>query len=177
MSRLAKKPILIPEKVTVTVTGSHVSVKGPLGEISRDFRPEVTITLENNTLTVAPKGTSIATKAHTGTTVAHLKNMIKGVATPFQKKLIVEGIGFKSEVKGKEIILSLGFSHQVKVVVPEGLTVTAEKNLITISGMNKESVGQFAAEIRDLKKPEPYKGKGIRYQTEVIRRKEGKKTV
>jgi large subunit ribosomal protein L6 len=103
--------------------------------------------------------------------------MIAGVQTPYQKKLILEGVGFKSEVKGKEIHFALGFSHPVIVKIPEGLTVTAEKNIITVSGIDKEMVGSFTASVRALKKPEPYKGKGMRYEDEVIRRKQGKKTV
>ncbi len=177
MSRLAKKPLQVPDKVTVTVAGTRVTAKGPAGEISRDFRPEIAITLADNALSLTPDGNSIQTRALWGTTASHLKNMLAGAAKPFVKKLIVEGIGFKSEVKGKDLVMSLGFSHLVKVAIPAGLTVTAEKNMITISGVDKENVGQFAAIVRDLKRPEPYKGKGIRYDTEVVRRKEGKKTV
>ena len=103
--------------------------------------------------------------------------MIQGVETPYQKKLILEGVGFKSDVKGKELQLALGFSHPVVVSIPEGLTVTAEKNNITVTGIDKELVGSFTAQVRALKKPEPYKGKGMRYEDEVIRRKQGKKTV
>ena len=112
-----------------------------------------------------------------GTYASHIKNMIIGVQTPYQKKLILEGVGFKSEVKGKELNFSLGFSHPVIVSIPEGITATAEKNNITITGIDKELVGSFTAAVRALKKPEPYKGKGMRYENEVIRRKQGKKTV
>ena len=112
-----------------------------------------------------------------GTYASEIKSMLKGTVTPFMKKLIVEGIGFKSEVKGNELIFSIGFTHPVKIPIPKGIAATAVKNLITISGVDKELVGRFAAEIRMLKKPEPYKGKGFHYEGEVIRRKEGKKTV
>jgi large subunit ribosomal protein L6 len=112
-----------------------------------------------------------------GTYASHIKNMIKGVETPYQKKLILEGVGFKSEVKGKTFNFALGFSHPIIVSIPEGIVATAEKNNITISGVDKELVGSFTAAIRALKKPEPYKGKGMRYENEVIRRKQGKKTV
>jgi len=112
-----------------------------------------------------------------GTYAAHLKNMIRGVVAPFEKKLIIEGIGFKAEVKGGELVLALGFTHPVKIKIPDGLKVSSEKGAISVSGSDKEAVGQFAAAVRALKKPEPYKGKGIRYDGEVIRRKQGKKTV
>ena len=110
-----------------------------------------------------------------GTYASHLMNMIKGVTEGFERKLIVEGVGFRSEVKGKKLEMSLGFSHQVIIEIPEGITATAEKNLITLLGIDKELVNQFAAQIRAKKKPEPYKGKGIRYHDEIIRRKQGKK--
>ena len=127
-------------------------------------------------VTVTPKNNALTTKMLVGTTVAHIRNMIQGSREPFVKKLIVEGIGFKAEVKGVEIVLSLGFSHQIKVAIPQGLKVTSEKGILSINGSDIEAVGAFAARIRALKKPEPYKGKGIRYETEVIRRKQGKKT-
>lgn len=175
MSRLGKKPIAIPEKTEVKISGNTLSVKGPLGELKRDLRSNVLISIEGDKIVLSPKNNSIETKALWGTYSAHIKNMLSGVNQAFVKKLIIEGIGFKSEVKGDNLVLNLGFSHQVPVKIPSGLKVTAEKNVITISGINKEGVGQFAASIRDLKKPEPYKGKGIRYENEVIRRKEGKK--
>jgi large subunit ribosomal protein L6 len=173
MSRVAKKPIAIPEKTTVNVNGMTVSVKGPLGEISRDFRPGVEIKTENNTVIVTLKRPE--DYMLWGTYASHVKNMIKGVTAGFQKKLIVEGIGFKSDVKGAKLDLSLGFSHPISIEIPKDLKVTAEKNVITITGVSNEQVGGFASKIRALKKPEPYKGKGIRYDNEVIRRKQGKK--
>lgn len=173
MSRVAKKPISIPEKTTVTVDGVNVVVKGPLGEISRSFVPGIEIKSENGAVTVALKRPE--DYVTWGTTASHIKNMLKGVTVGFTKKLVVEGIGFKSDVKGAELNLSLGFSHPVKVEIPKDLKVTADKNVITISGVSNEKVGEFASKVRALKKPEPYKGKGIRYETEVIRRKQGKK--
>ena len=110
-----------------------------------------------------------------GTYGSHLTNMIHGVQTPFEKKLIIEGVGFRGEMSGNTLVLSLGFSHKIEVSIPEGLTVTVEKNVVNVSGIDKEAVGKFAAQIRGYRKPEPYKGKGIRYENEVIRRKEGKK--
>lgn len=177
MSRIGKKPIAIPAGVTVTINGNSVSVKGPLGTLTREFKSTIAFAVADGFLTLTPSRKDRETSALWGTSSAHAANMIKGVTVPFMKKLIIEGIGFKAEVKGEEIILNLGFSHPVKVKIPKGLTVKSEKGIVSISGIDVEAVGQFAAEIRDLKKPEPYKGKGIRYEDEVIRRKQGKKTV
>src|SRR3989344_4596183 len=176
MSRLAKKPILISEKVEVTLGGGSVTVKGPLGTLMRPVPSSILIAKEGNEIQVSAKNDDLTTKMLLGTTVAHLKNMIKGSAEAFVKKLIVEGIGFKADVKGQEMTLSLGFSHPIKISIPPNLMVKSEKGVVTISGADIEAVGSFAAEIRELKKPEPYKGKGIRYDGEVIRRKQGKKT-
>lgn len=177
MSRLAKKPIPIPEKVTVTVAGSEVSVKGPFATLSRRFPHAIGIAVEEGGVRVAAKDEARQTKMLLGTVASHLTNMIAGSREPFVKKLIVDGIGFKAGVKGQEVVLSLGFSHPVTVNIPRNLKVTAEKNVLTVSGADIEATSQFAAELRALKKPEPYKGKGIRYEGEVIRRKQGKKTV
>jgi large subunit ribosomal protein L6 len=176
MSRLGKQQLNIPTGTNVEMTGAFMTVKGPKGILTREFLPNVEIKLDGNTVTFAPKGDDKFSYALWGTYASHVKNMIKGVNEPYTKKLILEGVGFKSDVKGKNLELALGFSHPVIVPVSEGLTVTAEKNLITITGIDKELVGQFAAKVRALKKPEPYKGKGFRYDTEVIRRKQGKKT-
>lgn len=177
MSRIAKKPILIPEKTDVSYSAGALTVKGPLGEINKTFRPEIGIKVENGQVILTPVRDSLDILALWGTYASHIRNMIDGVNKLYEKKLIVEGIGFKSEVKGKELHLALGFSHPVMRVIPEGLKVTAEKNIITVSGIEVEKVGQFVAQVRSLKKPEPYKGKGIRYSDEVIRRKQGKKSV
>ncbi|PIR38585.1 MAG: 50S ribosomal protein L6 [Candidatus Zambryskibacteria bacterium CG10_big_fil_rev_8_21_14_0_10_42_12] len=176
MSRLAKKPIVIPQKTEVTVTESAVTVKGPLGELSRPMRPEVGVVIKDGEIWVEQKSNSMLGKALIGTYASHIRNMVDGVNKSYEKKLILEGVGFKSDVQGNTLVLALGFSHPVKVEIPTGLSVKAEKNVITIEGINKEKVGQFAAQVRSLKKPEPYKGKGMRYEGEVIRRKEGKKT-
>ncbi len=177
MSRIAKKPIAIPEKTEVTYSAGIITVKGPLGELKKTFKPEIEVKIENKEVTLTPIRHSLDVMALWGTYGSHLKNMLVGVNTLYQKKLIVEGIGFKSDIKGKELNLALGFSHPVKVMIPDDLKVTAEKNVITIAGIDCESVGQFSAKVRSLKKPEPYKGKGIRYDDEVIRRKQGKKSV
>lgn len=152
-----------------------MTVKGPLGTLSRTFRPHIAISIENGEISLAPTHDSLETKALLGTYVAHIKNMISGVHKPYEKKLVVEGIGYKADVKGATLAMALGFSHPVDVPIPSDLKVTSEKNVITVSGIDTEKVGRFAADVRALKKPEPYLGKGIRYADEVIRRKQGKK--
>jgi len=175
MSRLAKRPIAIPAKTEVTVSGGTIAVKGPKGTLEKPLHRLVTIEVGAEGVQVSPKGSSLESRALIGTYASHVRNMIAGVNAGFAKKLLVEGVGFKWDVQGKTLNLALGFSHPVKMAIPEGLTVTAEKNTLTIAGFDKELVGQFAANIRAQKKPEPYKGKGIRYDGEVIRRKQGKK--
>lgn len=177
MSRIGKRILNIPEKTTATVTAGVFTVKGPLGELSRTFKPDISIKIEGNAITLEPLRNTLDLQALWGTYSAHILNMLNGVNKVFEKKLIVEGIGFKSDVKGTSLDLALGFSHPVKVSIPDGLKVTAEKNIIAVSGIDVEKVGQFVAQVRSLKKPEPYKGKGIRYDGEVIRRKQGKKSV
>lgn len=177
MSRIAKKPIAVPEKTDVNYTAGVLSVKGPLGEIKKSFRPEIKIEVVNNEIVLTPLRQSLDILALWGTYASHIRNMLEGVHKAYEKKLIVEGIGYKSDVKGKELHLALGFSHPVVRTIPDGLKVTAEKNIITVTGIDSEAVGQFTAKVRSLKKPEPYKGKGIRYSDEVIRRKQGKKSV
>lgn len=176
MSRIGKQEIQIPNGVQVTKDGAILKVVGPKGTLTKIFRDDIIVNIANDLITLNIKRNDKFSKALWGTYASHIKNMIKGVETPYQKKLILEGVGFKSEVKGKEFNFALGFSHPVVVKIPEGITATAEKNLITISGIDKELVGSFTAAIRALKKPEPYKGKGMRYEDEVIRRKQGKKT-
>lgn len=176
MSRLAKKPVSIPEKTEVSYSGTTVTVKGPKGELSKEFtRPNITIEVSDTEITLAPKKEDQFTLALWGTYAAHIINMITGVNDGYEKKLIVEGVGFKWAVNGSTLEMSLGFSHPVNMEIPDGLTVVAEKNNLTISGIDKEKVGAFAADVRAKKKPEPYKGKGIRYADEIIRRKQGKK--
>lgn len=175
MSRLAKRPIAIPAKTEVTVSGSEVMVKGPKGSLSRPVHRLIGVEVTPEGVQVSTKVTNLESQALVGTTAAHIKNMIAGVNTGFAKKLLVEGVGYKWEVKGKQLQLALGFSHPVLVDIPEGITAVADKGTLTISGIDTDKVGQFAANIRALKKPEPYKGKGIRYEGEVIRRKQGKK--
>jgi large subunit ribosomal protein L6 len=176
MSRIGKQTVMIPAGTEVKLTGTTLSVKGSKGTLVRDFPGEITVTITGNEITFIPKKEGDRTvNALWGTYASHVKNMIKGVNEGFSKKLILEGVGFKSDVAGTTLNLALGFSHPVKVPIPTGFTVTADKNIITVFGIDKELVGQFAANVRALKKPEPYKGKGFRYSDEVIRRKQGKK--
>lgn len=177
MSRIGKQEILIPTGVKVAMSGNTVTVTGPKGALSKTFRDDITIAVTDKTVVLNIKRNDKFSQSLWGTYASHIKNMVAGVQNPYQKKLILEGVGFKSEVKGKEFHFALGFSHPVVVPIPEGITATADKNNITISGIDKELVGNFTAAVRALKKPEPYKGKGMRYDTEVIRRKQGKKTV
>ena len=176
MSRIGKKVIAIPEKISVTFVDGVFTATGPLGSLSKTFLPLVDVKIDGKEIALSPTKETIEADALWGTYASHILNMIAGVSTPFVKKLILEGIGYKSEVKGANLVMALGFSHPVNVAIPAGLKVTAEKNLITVSGSDKEVVGQFAANLRALKKPEPYKGKGMRYEGEVIKRKQGKKT-
>lgn len=175
MSRLAKRPIAMPPSTEVTVSGLELRVKGPKGTLVKPTHRLISIEVGKGEVQVAKKGESKEAQALVGTYASHLMNMLEGVTKGFTKKLLVEGVGYKWDVQGKTLNLALGFSHPVKVAIPDGLTVKADKGMLTIEGFDKEAVGQFAANIRALKKPEPYKGKGIRYDGEVIRRKQGKK--
>jgi len=176
MSRIGKQTIKIPAGTEVNLSGTILTVKGPKGVLTRDFSGNVSINIDGENITFTPqKMNDKDTNALWGTYASHVKNMVIGVNEGYSRKLILEGVGYKSDVSGKDLNLALGFSHPVKVLIPDGLTVTAEKNVITVSGIDKELVGRFTAEIRALKKPEPYKGKGFRYDDEVIRRKQGKK--
>ena len=168
MSRIGKKEIVIPSGVEVTKNGAVLTVKGPKGTTHKNFRDDIEIKIADKIIILNTKRNDKFSKSLWGTYASHIKNMLKGVETPYMKKLVLEGVGFKSEVKTnadrKELNFALGFSHPVVVEIPEGISVTAEKNNITITGINKELVGSFTASLRALKKPEPYKGKGIRYE-------------
>lgn len=175
MSRLAKRPIAIPPKAEITVSDGTILVKGPKGTLQKAGHRLISVEVGAEGVQVATRGTSLEGRALVGTYASHVRNMLMGVTEGYTKKLLVEGVGFKWDVQGNKLNLSLGFSHPVVMTIPEGLTVKAEKSALTIEGHDKEMVGQFAANVRALKKPEPYKGKGIRYDGEVIRRKQGKK--
>lgn len=176
MSRIANKPLVIPAKVEVTFKDNNLTVKGPLGELSRSFPDFVNFAVSDTTVTATISTDDRKKKPMLGTSAALLRNMVMGVTVGFKKQLIIEGVGFKSEVKGEDIHFALGFSHPVIMNIPKGLKATTGKGTIDIEGIDKELVGAFAAVVRDLKKPEPFKGKGIRYSDEIIRRKQGKKS-
>lgn len=176
MSRVGKQIITIPTGVEVTVNGNVLTVKGPKGTLTRTLREEVTVTVADGKVTAEPRRNDKFAKSLWGTYMSLVKNMVAGVVTPFEKKLIVEGVGFKWNVEGKTLNMSLGFSHPVKLTIPDNIEVKTEKLELTITGIDKEAVTLFGMQIKRLKKPEPYKGKGIRYHGEVIRRKEGKKS-
>ena len=174
MSRLGKQPVTIPAGVTVTAEGGVLTVKGPKGTLTKEIKPDVTFKIEGDTITLTPNKTPNA-PALWGTYAAHVRNMIKGLTEGFTRVLEIEGVGYRAEVKGSELVLNVGFSHQVPLTIPEGMTAEVVKNVITLNGYDKDALGQFAANVRKVKKPEPYKGKGIRYQGEYIIRKQGKK--
>ena len=176
MSRLAKKPIAAG-KADVSVSGGTLTVKGSKGTLTKRVHPSVDITVGSEGVMVTPKDRSRLGRALTGTFAAHVKNMVYGVETPFVVKRILEGVGYKVELKGKELVLIVGFSHPVALEIPGAVSAKVEKNVITLESADKEAVGQFAANVRRVKPPEPYLGKGIRYEGEVVRRKQGKKAV
>lgn len=175
MSRIGKKEIQIPAGTDVSVISNELTVKGKGGTLKKMVHPMIAINVENGAVTVVPKSSNRLARALWGTYAAHVRNMIAGVNTPFVKKLQVEGIGYRAELSGKQLKLQVGFSHPILVAIPESLTVGVDKNIITVSGANKELLGEFAASVRAIKKPEPYKGKGIRYEGEYVRMKQGKK--
>ena len=175
MSRIGKNPIVIPAGTTVSIEGTDLVVKGKAGTLRRPLHPMATVTITGSEVQVSPKGNSRLARSLWGTYASHTRNMIAGVNTPFVKKLQIEGIGYKAEMQGTNLKMALGFSHPVIKAIPQGLTVAVEKNIISVSGADKEVVGEFAATVRAIKKPEPYKGKGIRYEGEVVRQKAGKK--
>jgi large subunit ribosomal protein L6 len=174
MSRLIKKPVVIEEGATVTIEDGLLRVKGPKGEITLPFAPEVVVEQEGKNLWIKTGPKVLDTAIH-GTIWALARNAVEGVTKGFEKILEIEGVGYRAVLEGKELVLFLGYALPVRMPIPDYVTVVVEKNIIKIAGINKEEVGQVAAEIRALKKPEPYKGKGIHYRGEVIRRKVGKK--
>lgn len=175
MSRIGKLPIKIPAGTEVSVASGELTVKGKGGTLKKMVHPAISITIAGGEAVVSPAQKSRLARALWGTYAAHVRNMVEGVNTPFVKKLQVEGIGYRAELSGKSLKLSVGFSHPVIVQIPEGVTAAVDKNVITVSGADKEQVGEFAASVHAVRKPEPYKGKGIRYEGEVIRQKQGKK--
>jgi large subunit ribosomal protein L6 len=176
MSRVGKYPVALPQGVTAEVKGQTVSVKGKTGNLTLVAPHEVEVKLADGKVAVSMRHDTIRARALWGTTRNNTNNMVKGVSEGFKEILEIEGVGFRAALAGKDLVLQLGFSHEVKYPIPEGITAKVDKQtVITITGSDRQKVGQVAAEIRSFKKPEPYKGKGIRYQGEWIRRKEGKK--
>ncbi len=176
MSRIGSQPIPVPDKVQVEVKGNRVAVKGPKGELSREFHPDMQIELSDGILEVKRPTDQRQHRALHGLTRALLNNMVVGVTEGFQKELQIEGVGYRAEMAGENLIMHLGYSHPIEVQPPPGIVFTFEPRtkLITVQGIDKELVGRLAADIRKLRPPEPYKGKGVRYRNEYIRRKAGK---
>ncbi|MEE1212896.1 MAG: 50S ribosomal protein L6 [Treponema sp.] len=175
MSKIGKLPVAIPAGVTVTVTGNTVAVKGPKGELKQDFASDIKVEVKDNEVILSLLNETKQANAFHGLYRNLIHNMVVGVTTGFTKTLVITGVGYRAEIQGKVLMLNLGFSNDIFVTIPEGLTVTADaQGKLTISGIDKQLVGEFSAQIRKLRMPEPYKGKGIRYDNEVIRRKVGK---
>ncbi|MCT4565508.1 MAG: 50S ribosomal protein L6 [Maledivibacter sp.] len=176
MSRIGKQPITIPQGVQVTVTEKNlVVVKGPKGELSEQINPDIKVNINDNVITIERPSDKKDHRALHGLSRALIANMLEGVTNGYEKKLQIIGVGYRAQKKGKVLNLQLGFSHPVDMEDPEGITVeTPSQTEIIVKGINKQLVGNYAAKIRDLRKPEPYKGKGIRYEGEYVRRKEGK---
>ena len=175
MSRIGRQPVVIPAGVTVTVAdGNKITVKGPKGTLERVLAPEMDIKVENDTVVVTRPNDLKKMKSLHGLTRTLINNMVTGVSQGFTKELEVNGVGYRAAKQGNKLVLNLGYSHVVEMIDPEGIETAVDGNKITVKGINKEKVGQFAAETRDKRRPEPYKGKGIKYVDEVIRRKVGK---
>ena len=176
MSRIGKKPILIPEGVEVKIEGQKVTIKGPKGEISQEVPSEILVEKKQDRIQVSLKKKTKRSWALWGLWRALLENDVRGVTSGFEKKLEIRGVGYRASLEADRMVkLEVGFSHPVKLKIPQGIDVSVEKNIVTVSGINRQGVGEFAARIRRVKPPEPYKGKGIRYLGEKVRKKEGKK--
>ena len=176
MSRIGKKPVSVPAGVTASIDGSVLNVKGPKGTLSLNLREEISYTLENDGILVKPANETKAARAFWGMQRTLVQNLVTGVTEGFTKKLLITGVGYRANSQGKVLKLQLGYSHDVNIDVPEGIEIkTPDQTTVEISGIDKQKVGQIAAEIRRWRKPEPYKGKGIKYDGEFIFRKEGKK--
>ena len=176
MSRIGKKPVPLTKGVSASISGQTVEVKGPKGTRSFTAGDDVTLTIENDTVKVTPRGLSKRARSQWGMSRSMIANLVEGVTTGFKKEMEIQGVGYRAAMKGKDLQLSLGFSHEVVFNVPAGVTVSSPKNTeIIVEGIDQQLVGQVAANIREWRKPEPYKGKGIRYKGEFVFRKEGKK--
>ncbi|MCR5436322.1 MAG: 50S ribosomal protein L6 [Treponema sp.] len=175
MSKVGKLPVAIPAGVTVNTDNGVISVKGPKGELKQNYHQEIEIKVDGTNIVLNPKDSSKQTNAYHGLYRSLINNMVKGVTEGFSKTMVINGVGYRAEVKGKELVMNLGYSSDYIAIIPEGLTVTTTPDgKVTVAGIDKQLVGEFCSQIRKLRKPEPYKGKGIRYEDEVIRRKVGK---
>ncbi len=180
MSRVGRKPVALPQKVDVNIDGQHITVKGPKGQLEMDVHPDIRVAQEDGSLVVTRPSDEREHRALHGLTRALLSNMVNGVSTGFRRTLLIEGVGYNAEVKGRDLLLKLGYSHDITFPAPEEIIFEVPKEkrgaavIVNISGINKELVGQVASDIRRLRPPEPYKGKGIRYEDEIVRRKAGK---
>ena len=178
MSRLGKIPVKVPQGVTVNFNNGIITVEGPKGKLTQQFHPVISFEPKDGEISVSRANEEKQTKAYHGLYRTLLNNMVTGVSTGFTKTLLITGVGYRAEVQGKILVMNLGYSTDIYVGIPEGLTVTTESaGKITVTGIDKQRVGEFAAQVRKLRKPEPYKGKGIRYENEQIRRKVGKSGV
>jgi len=176
MSRIGKNPVEVPEGVDIAIVGQQVTAKGKLGELSFTLSDDVDLSREENMVVVKPRGNSISARKMWGTARAVINNLVVGVSEGFTRSLEINGVGYRAQVQGNELVLQLGFSHEVRHAVPDGITIKCpDQTHITVEGVDKQKVGQTAAEIRSYRPPEPYKGKGIKYANEYVRRKEGKK--
>jgi large subunit ribosomal protein L6 len=175
MSRIGKRPIPVPQKVTVAITGQHVAVKGPKGELARTLPAEVEIVQSGEEILVNRRNESRPARQRHGLSRTLVANMVEGVSQGFQRRLEIQGVGYRAQVQGRNLILSVGYSHPVEIAPPDGIQLAVENNTnVLVSGIDKELVGNISAKIRAVRPPEPYKGKGIRYSGEVVRRKAGK---
>ncbi len=176
MSRVGQMPVTLPEGVEVAIAGREVSARGKLGALSMTLSDQVELTQEDGKLTVAPRGATKRARSMWGTTRSLLQNIVTGVSEGFRVELVINGVGYRAAVEGEELVLQLGYSHEIRHAIPDGIAIACERPThIAVSGIDRQQVGQMAAEIRAYRKPEPYKGKGIRYADEIIVRKEGKK--
>ncbi|AKG23498.1 50S ribosomal protein L6 [Calothrix sp. 336/3] len=175
MSRIGKRPIAVPAKVEIKIDGTKIVVKGPKGELSRELPTQVSVSQEGQTLTVERKDDSRVSRQMHGLSRTLVANMVEGVSQGFQRRLEIQGVGYRAQVQGRNLVMNMGYSHQVQIVPPEGIQFAVENNTnVIVTGYDKEIVGNTAAKIRAVRPPEPYKGKGIRYAGEVVRRKAGK---
>jgi len=175
MSRIGKLPVTIPQGVKVTIAGSNITVEGKKGKLAKTFRPEVSVSQQDNLIYVKANEETKEARAYHGLYRTLINNMVKGVSEGYKKTLIINGVGYRAEISGKSLFLNIGYSTQFEYPILDGLTITAESpTRLVISGIDKERVGQTCAEIRSFRKPEPYKGKGIKYENEYVRRKVGK---